>query len=204
MEKREGLIGGTGERQRYGRNKNTVVNQTYIASGEYRRKFDQITSDKQINRLIYKVAKEMLCHRSGTEYEDMYWLDAKTGTVIYAQKEEKRKLGIVHTRRICKILKNREHIIGIHTHPYNHPPSCNDFNCFIKYRYSLGIVICHNGSIYVYTAQRYISSELWKSYVKAASKRCSSDIDAQRMAIDKFIKIGDIYCKEVIENESDG
>ena len=98
MERSEGIIGVTGERQRYGRNKNTVVNQTYIASGEYRRKFDQITSDKQVNRLIYKVSKEMLLHRSGTEYEDMYWIDAKTGSVIYAQKEERRKLGIVHTR----------------------------------------------------------------------------------------------------------
>ena len=204
MERSEGIIGVTGERQRYGRNKNTVVNQTYIASGEYRRKFDQITSDKQVNRLIYKVSKEMLLHRSGTEYEDMYWIDAKTGSVIYAQKEERRKLGIVHTRGICKILKQHEHVIGIHTHPYNHPPSYNDFNCFVKYQYSLGVVICHDGSIYVYSAHRYISPVLWNSYINAASKSFYSDIDIQKKVIEKFMQIGDIYCREVNENESYG
>ena len=58
------------EYQRLGRNKNTAVNSTYINSGEYRRKFDKITSNVDINRILYSKAKEMLFHRSGTLYEE--------------------------------------------------------------------------------------------------------------------------------------
>lgn len=36
------------EFQRYGRNKSTLVNSTYISSGEYRNKFDKITDNKII------------------------------------------------------------------------------------------------------------------------------------------------------------
>ncbi len=58
------------ESQRYGRNKSTMINKSYIESGEYRRKFDRITDDANLARLLYNKAKEMLYHRSGTEYED--------------------------------------------------------------------------------------------------------------------------------------
>ena len=38
------------EQQRYGRNKDTIINHTYIESGEYRNKFDGISDDKELNR----------------------------------------------------------------------------------------------------------------------------------------------------------
>lgn len=60
------------EYQRYGRNKETAINHTYINSGEYRSKFDRITENINVNRILYNKAKEMLNHRSGTKYEDMY------------------------------------------------------------------------------------------------------------------------------------
>ena len=36
------------ENQRYGRNKETIVNKTYIESGEYRRKFDNATDNPEV------------------------------------------------------------------------------------------------------------------------------------------------------------
>ena len=42
------------EIQRYGRNKSTVVNQTYINGGQYRSKFDKISDDKLLNRKASK------------------------------------------------------------------------------------------------------------------------------------------------------
>ena len=65
------------ELQRYGRNKSTLVDSKYISSGEYRKKFDKITNNTELSRLLYSKAKEMLMHRSGTLYEDMYWIDAE-------------------------------------------------------------------------------------------------------------------------------
>ena len=55
------------EEQRYGRNKETLVNHTYIESGEYRRKFDNISDNAELNKLLYQLAKKMLTHRSGTD-----------------------------------------------------------------------------------------------------------------------------------------
>lgn len=70
------------EEQRYGRNKDTTINHAYISSGEYRKKFDQISDNKNLNKLLYQLAKNMLKHRSGTLYEDMYWIDAETATIV--------------------------------------------------------------------------------------------------------------------------
>lgn len=54
------------ENQRYGRNKAALVNKKYIESGDYRAKFDRITENPEINRILYAKAKEILLHRSGT------------------------------------------------------------------------------------------------------------------------------------------
>lgn len=56
------------EQQRKGRNKNTIIDYNYISSNRYRKKFDYISNDKKLNKLLYKIAKKMLLHRSGTEY----------------------------------------------------------------------------------------------------------------------------------------
>ena len=77
------------EEQRYGRNKDTIVNFSYIESGEYRRKFDSISDNIKLNRLLYQLAKKMLKHRSGTLYEDMYWIDIDTGEIVASEVNQK-------------------------------------------------------------------------------------------------------------------
>ena len=69
------------EEQRYGRNKETAINHAYINSGEYRRKFDKITDNPDVNRALYYAAKQALIYRGGTHYEDMFWIDKNTGKV---------------------------------------------------------------------------------------------------------------------------
>lgn len=51
------------EEQRSGRNKNTTINNTYINSGKYRKKFDSISSDESLNCLLFQLAKKMLKKR---------------------------------------------------------------------------------------------------------------------------------------------
>lgn len=55
------------EFQRYGRNKSTLVNSKYISSGEYRKKFDKITNNADLSRLLYSKAKIMY---------DLYFADS--------------------------------------------------------------------------------------------------------------------------------
>ena len=50
------------ELQRKGRNKDTIINRAYIESANYRKKFDCISEDKRLNRLLYDLSKKMLNH----------------------------------------------------------------------------------------------------------------------------------------------
>lgn len=103
------------EYQRYGRNKNTVVNKTYINSGEYRRKFDKITHNDDINRILYLKAKEMLFHRSGTLLEDMYWIDGDTGEIVAKALDEKEEEKIDYAASILKAIQDKCNLITMHT-----------------------------------------------------------------------------------------
>ncbi|MDE6709376.1 MAG: hypothetical protein K2J76_02675, partial [Oscillospiraceae bacterium] len=85
------------EYQRYGRNKDTLINKTYIDSGEYRRKFDNITDNPEINKALYDCAKTALKHRSGTEFEDMYWIDGGTGEILLSVTDSTDKRTIVYS-----------------------------------------------------------------------------------------------------------
>lgn len=87
------------EEQRYGRNKNALVNHIYINSGGYRKKFDLITDSKKINGLLYTLAKKMLTHRSGSLYEDMYWLDMDKEKVIASETDSKRTKRILYSKK---------------------------------------------------------------------------------------------------------
>lgn len=46
------------EEQRIGRNKETIVNHAYINSGEYKRKYDFISNNKELSRILYKLVVE--------------------------------------------------------------------------------------------------------------------------------------------------
>ena len=105
------------EEQRYGRDKSTIVNQSYIEGGEYRRKFDELTKSPKLNRLIYNMAKKMLFHRSGTKFEDMCWIDMETEKVICCKFNEHITQTIQMTDTISKKLSKYNQIIPIHTHP---------------------------------------------------------------------------------------
>ena len=46
------------EYQRYGRNKSTLVNKTYIDSGTYRKKYDKLSENTDVNKVLYHSAKK--------------------------------------------------------------------------------------------------------------------------------------------------
>lgn len=174
------------EEQRYGRNKNTQINHSYINSSEYRRKFDNITDSPELNRLIYQKAKEMLIHRSGTLIEDMCWIDADSETVIYYKDNETEKQKIHVTDAMEKKFNKYKSIIPIHTHPSSMPPSPADFRCMLNDKYTVGIILCHNGKIFLYSANNKIDPDLWSKYVEIFLYDGYNEYDAQILALEKF------------------
>lgn len=186
------------EDQRYGRNKNTLVNKTYIASGEYRNKFDKISDNPEVSRVLYAKAKEMLEHRSGTRYEDMYWIDGDTGKVIAKILDEKKEEQVSYSEKIANTIKKANNVIAMHTHPASLPPSIVDFNTAFENGYSESLVICHDGSIYRYSANEKLSETLFDMYVAQNEKKGMSIKEAQLKALNKLMENHDISVTEVI------
>ena len=170
------------EYQRYGRNKNTVVNRTYINSGEYRRKFDKITHNDDINRILYSKAKEMLFHRSGTLYEDMYWIDGDTGEIVAKALDEEEEEKIEYTPSISKAINGRDNLITMHTHPNSMPPSMADFNSCFKHSYGQSLVLCHDGIVYSYTSNQKVPEKLYDIYIKKFGINGNTDKETEKDA----------------------
>lgn len=186
------------EYQRYGRNKQTLINNTYINSGNYRRKFDNLTDDNVVNRTIYEKTKKMLKHRSGTLLEDMCWIDSNTGEVVAEVTDSSVEERIEYTKAVQKILHEELNLIAVHTHPGSMPPSVPDLNsCFIR-KYSFGIVACHDGKIFTYKSKRLIPEWIASTYIAEFRSNGYSEYEAQLKALEKFAKQGVIEFREVL------
>lgn len=185
------------EYQRYGRNKDTVINKTYIESGEYRRKFDRLTDNDIVNKVIYVKAKEALKHRSGTEFEDMYWIDSGNGEIILSILDSIDERAIVYTDRIKNTIKGKNNIITLHTHPSSMPPSIDDFNSCYNNNYGIGIVACHNGRVFRYSSKQIVSKSLYNLYVGEFLDEGYDEYDAQLKSLEKLKENHLIEFKEV-------
>lgn len=189
------------EQQRKGRNKNTIIDYNYISSNRYRKKFDYISNDKKLNKLLYKIAKKMLLHRSGTEYEDMYWIDLINGKIVCKITDSKYKKKILYTAAIKKTIKKSENLLTIHTHPDSFPPSIDDINSNYDHNYEIGIVICHDGRVYMYSAEERINVNYYKLTVEDYLKNGYNEDTAQIEALKEMQKKFSIYFKEVTEDD---
>ena len=189
------------EQQRKGRNKNTIIDYNYISSNRYRKKFDYISNDKKLNKLLYKIAKKMLLHRSGTEYEDMYWIDLIKGKIVCKITDSKYKKKILYTTTIKKMIKKSENLLTIHTHPDSFPPSIDDINSNYDHNYEIGIVICHDGRVYMYSAEERINVNYYKLTVEDYLKNGYNEDTAQIEALKELQNKFSIYFKEVTEDD---
>lgn len=132
--------------------RNTIVQKDLLSSAEYRRKFDMVEENKEIARTIYSRSKEILEHRSGTEYEDLAFIDSKTGMYLVRNDFDSPR-SVKPSKRMMHMLesKRRKTIIAIHNHPGSTAPSFFDIVAAKQRGYKYGLVVCHNGDIYKYS-----------------------------------------------------
>lgn len=185
------------EGQRYGRNKCSQINHTYIDGGEYRKKFDKLSDNPELNRQLYKLAKQMLKHRAGTLYEDMYWLDPDTAEIKAQELNGFIEEQIDYSKNTMDMVDTTKGLLTIHSHPNSFPPSAGDFNSNFLHGYILGIICCHDGKIFVYNANELIDEELYAAYVKKYKLEGKSEFDAQWAALESIKENTDIHFKEV-------
>lgn len=65
----------------------------------------------------------------------------------------------------------------------------------------MGIVVCHNGCIYIYNANEMINEKYYKLTVEAYIKSGYNEYGAQVAALKEIEKSFDIKFKEVTEND---
>ncbi|MCI6653407.1 MAG: hypothetical protein MSH11_08390 [Ruminococcus sp.] len=186
------------ENQRYGRNKNTLVNKSYIESGEYRRKYDNVTDVQAVNKSLYNCAKKALRHRSGTVFEDMYWIDSNTGEIILSVTDSKDERAIAYTERIKNIINKNENVVTIHTHPSSMPPSVSDLNSCFENKYKMGVIACHNGKVFGYTSNEKINERLYNMYIENFIKEGFDDYESQYKTLEKLSRTYDMKFWEVL------
>jgi hypothetical protein len=188
------------EEQRYGRNKSTAINHAYIESGEYRRKFNNITKDDRINKLLYQLAKKMLIHRSGTMIEDMYWIDPVSIKVIASETAQREPSSVIYSGNTIKTIHQYDNLITIHSHPESFPPSAEDFASNYDNNYALGIVACHDGKVFAYSSNTKISAKYIELAVMSYKNKYYDDYNAQIMAIKELEQQfeGMIFMRELI------
>ncbi len=185
------------EIQRYGRNKKTSINHSYINSGEYRKKFDRISDDAKLNRKVFQIAKKMLHHRSGTQYEDMYWIDIDSLEIVASETNQKAKRKIKYSKATKNAISRHENLLVMHTHPDSMPPSINDFNSALHNKYQVCLVCCHDGRLFMYHSNNYVVEFFYRNTVAKYRKRGLSEFEAQMQALSVFQADGDILLKEV-------
>ena len=128
------------------------IDRKQIASAEYQNKFNALGENKRVIRSVRAKAKEILRHRSGTKYEDLAYIDSKTGKA-YINKLYNKASSAKPSREMNKILKAADDytIIGIHNHPNSTTPSIGDILAAVERKYKYGLVVGHNGTVFKYT-----------------------------------------------------
>ena len=165
--------------------KDTVINTSEISSARYRRKFTNITGENKISRSLWENALDMLDHRSGTKYEDLAFVDSKTGDAKINKNYDKENTASP-SDSMKKMLHDADAntIIAIHNHPGSSPPSYSDIMACKSRKYKYGLVVCHDGTIYKYSvdekrlnipmAVSALDRVLKKGYTEITKKECAA------------------------------
>lgn len=174
----------------------------YINSKEFKDKFEKISDNPDLNEEIYKNAKAMLVHRSGTAIEDMYLIDSISGKTIAKQTSCITPYEVQYTEKMNDIIKaSKEYsIISIHNHGTNIPPSGSDFISCGYRKDKFGLVVCHDGSLYLYkSGKKTFTRGLFDKRVeKYKQKKYNlSEKEAHIKVLNEFVKEYNIKWREL-------
>lgn len=144
--KEEAVIKDNGNRNSY------TANLKLMNSKKYRDKFENLTTNKNVDQALYSEATKMIEHRNGTEYEDIAMIDARTGVLIVkdtsASGKNKFKSGLNMNEK--KILNEHGGDFEIlHNHPGSSIPSRADIiGLFSRPKAKASTIVAHDGTIY--------------------------------------------------------
>lgn len=131
----------------------TIVDEKIFKNEKWKNNFAKLTENEKVNRAILNVSEQILKGRSGTFYESMYLINAKTGKIEGFNTEDNIRLGVGLNSSLKSVLRRTDiEVIGVHNHPYSGIPSLGDLNAIAgRSNQTMGVIICHDGTIFKYT-----------------------------------------------------
>ena len=142
------------------KNGSYAVNWETVHSEEFRKKFDNLTTNPATNSAAHTRAIWALNNRDGVNTEEIYALDMRSGKEIARITDQNHPHGVKRTSQFDSALrqarKTGTKILLLHNHPSGNPPSIGDLNALFSTPDATGITVGHNGSLYMYTAPQKI------------------------------------------------
>lgn len=59
----------------------------------------------ELNKLIYQLAKKMLNHRNGSLFEDMYWINPDTISIVAMEVTDSKEVNVIYSQKTRKVIK---------------------------------------------------------------------------------------------------
>ena len=128
----------------------TQINRNLIYSDKYLKAIYSLQESMDCKREIVSASREILEHRNGTKFEDLYYIDTLHNNSVMKQINYDIEFTVKPTEKMEKALIDNDGIIALHNHPKSSLPSINDFHICDEKNYKYGLILCHNGTIYRY------------------------------------------------------
>lgn len=162
---------GWKEHSTKGRIPETAMNRNEVESHAYKRRIDTLPETEEVRKAIWQEMKEAIKHRSGTDFEDLIFIDSVTGKMKRSVDFEKARTARP-TKAMKKMLQDKkEHtIIAIHNHPGSSVPSWDDIMVAANRKYKYGLIGCHDGKIIKYEIESQPIELFYRSAVAKLDK----------------------------------
>lgn len=149
---REFADGTAREEGHKGKFRSTEIARSRIESAEYGRRMSAVDSSRNVTNKITSEARKMLKHRNGTNYEDLMFIDTRTGAHITRTDFDKPR-AVMPSKKMKKMLNEAPDytVAAVHNHPGSTAPSPADIHALYVRKNAYGVVVCHDGTIYKYS-----------------------------------------------------
>lgn len=160
------------------------VDNAAVTSNAYKKTiYNAIDESPKVKRSVRDSIGKIYKHRSGSDLEDLYFVDSSTGSVRTSTRGTEPST-CAPTKRMKKMLADAEEgtIIGIHNHPRNSAPSLPDIMVAAERKYKYGIVACHDGTLYKYSVTGKVNEPMTESLLAIYEKREYIKIDEKLLS----------------------
>ncbi len=149
------------------------VDKAAVTSNAYKKMvYNAVDEMPKVKRSVRDSIGKIYKHRSGTDNEDLYFINSSTGSVRTSTRGTEPGT-CAPTKPMKKMLANAEEgtIIGIHNHPRNSAPSVPDIMAAARRKYKYGIVACHDGTLYKYKVTGKVNEMMAESLLALYERR---------------------------------